>query len=583
MRSTVVFILSLLLLYPAVQAQKNIFDTLKSISPDKRLKAARDIYKAELRKVDSVTAFKGFDLLFAVARELDDKPLECWIYDFHADYYSVNRGYNLQSLRYHQQAIDLAGRYSLPVETAIHTFKKAMFYNTWQKYVDANRYLLEAYDLFNVAGLENVPQINDYLHQISIFYYHIGDLESAQTFVLEALRYKHAFPEIELSMTNTLALVVQGLGDEARALDHFTKALDIAKATNDSIWIGIISGNIGAIYFKRGNLDEAIPFFQVCYNESLKFGDSRIAAEAMLFLAKCSLTKGNIAGASDQLSQAEPLVRKVNVLDRWIMFYETTAQLYERMGKPESALPFWKLYNKAKDSLVEVNNVAAVERVKLRWQMDKHQAQVDQLKANARTEVFKRNSLVALLLSLMVISVLVYNRQLLKRGKEKEIFEKNQSLLESEKARAEAELYNATLALERYTENLKQKNELIEEFKARIEQLHIQRPDITDREKEMNLEKLMQAHIMTDDTWDEFKKLFEKVHRGFLLRVRGRFLQATETDIRLITLIKLGLNNKEMANMLGVTVEAIKKSRQRLRKKINLPEDQSIEEIVSLI
>jgi DNA-binding NarL/FixJ family response regulator len=73
------------------------------------------------------------------------------------------------------------------------------------------------------------------------------------------------------------------------------------------------------------------------------------------------------------------------------------------------------------------------------------------------------------------------------------------------------------------------------------------------------------------------------VHAGFLLRLKERFIQVTETDVRLLTLLKLGLNNREMSNMLGVTTEAIKKSRQRLRKKINLPEDQTLEEVVATI
>jgi len=38
-----------------------------------------------------------------------------------------------------------------------------------------------------------------------------------------------------------------------------------------------------------------------------------------------------------------------------------------------------------------------------------------------------------------------------------------------------------------------------------------------------------------------------------------------------------------MAAMLGLTYEAIKKSRQRLRKKINLPEEGNLDELVELI
>jgi DNA-binding NarL/FixJ family response regulator len=134
-----------------------------------------------------------------------------------------------------------------------------------------------------------------------------------------------------------------------------------------------------------------------------------------------------------------------------------------------------------------------------------------------------------------------------------------------------------------YTENLKQKNAIIEEFKTEIEHLQHQLAGPEDHQRIQVLESLMQTHIMTEETWDEFKKLFEKVYTGFLVRLKQKFNYVTESDVRLFTLLKLGLNNREMANMLGVSNEAIKKSRQRLRKKMDLPEDISLEEVVASV
>jgi DNA-binding NarL/FixJ family response regulator len=82
----------------------------------------------------------------------------------------------------------------------------------------------------------------------------------------------------------------------------------------------------------------------------------------------------------------------------------------------------------------------------------------------------------------------------------------------------------------------------------------------------------MQAHIMTDDSWTEFKKIFLKVYPNFFFGIKNTFSHLSETDIRLLTLIKLQSSNKEMANMLGITVEGVKKAKQRLRKKMNLDE-----------
>jgi tetratricopeptide (TPR) repeat protein len=575
-------VLLVLLVHTAVLGA-NTFDFLKKEPKENRVKLARDYYKKEFRRTDSLTTFSAFQELFAVAKSLNDKVLETWIYDFHADYFSVNRGLNPLSPVYHQKAIDLAIRYDLPVETAIHTHKKGMFYNTFKRYVEAYRYIMDGYTLFKEAGFENVPEVSNYLHATANFLYHIDDFEAAQPILLEAIQSKPATVGDEVNMTNTLALTYRRSREDDKALTYFSKALSLATAHQDSIWMGIISGNIGMIYFDRQQYDEALPRLSLDYKLSLGGGEIFSAASALLTVIKCHLMKGDLRQALALLTEAEPLIKKVDQLELWISYYEDMALFFEKKKQSGDALLYWKKFEEAKDSLAVINNLAAVNRVKLKWELDKHTAQVDQLKTEARMEVLKRNSLIAGLILLMIIAVLTYNRQVLKNIKEKELFEKQEALLQSEKNRAEEELRHADQALEVYTENLKQKNELIEEFKAEIEYLHLQLGEPPDREKTQHLEKLMQAHIMTDETWDEFKKLFEKVHVGFLFRLREKFIQATETDIRLLTLVRLGLNNREMANMLGVTPEAIKKSRQRLRKKINLPEHLTLEDVVITI
>ncbi len=581
MRSTIPFLI--LILFFSLEVRAQIFDTLIQTPERERVKLARDIYKKEFRRTDSATTFKAFAELLAIAGNLNDKILETWIYDFHADYFSVNRGFNAFSPVYHQKAIDLAIRNDLPAEIAIHTHKKGMFYNTFKHYVEAYRYIMDGYSLFREAGFENVPDISNYLHATANFLYHVDDFETAQPILLEAIESKPAAVAEEVNMTNTLALTYRRSGDDDKALTYFSRALSLATAHQDSVWMGIISGNIGMVYYDRRQYDQALPELLLDYRLSLKGGEIFSAGSALLTVVKCYLVKDNLHEAILLLTEAKPLVKNVDQLELWIYYYEDMALLFEKKNQSKDALVYWKKFEEAKDSLAVINNLAAVNRVKLKWEMDKHAAQIDQLKTEARMEVLKRNSFIAGLMLLMVIAVLIYNRQVLKNKKEKELFEKQEALLQSEKNRAEEELRHADHALERYTENLRQKNELIEEFKAEIEYLHLQLGEPPDREKILHLEKLMRAHIMTDETWDEFKKLFEKVHAGFLFRLREKFIQATETDIRLLTLIKLGLSNREMANMLGVTTEAIKKSRQRLRKKINLPEHLSLEEVVITI
>ncbi len=45
------------------------------------------------------------------------------------------------------------------------------------------------------------------------------------------------------------------------------------------------------------------------------------------------------------------------------------------------------------------------------------------------------------------------------------------------------------------------------------------------------------------------------------------FSDLTESNLRIITLLKLELSNQEISSLLGITIDAVKKSKQRLRKK----------------
>ena len=97
------------------------------------------------------------------------------------------------------------------------------------------------------------------------------------------------------------------------------------------------------------------------------------------------------------------------------------------------------------------------------------------------------------------------------------------------------------------------------------------------------VEKLMRGNLTTNQNWDEFETLFLKVHTGFFIELKKAFPKLTETDMKLLALVKLHLSSREMAGMLGVTPEGIKKARQRLRKKMDIPVGTGIEEAFTAI
>jgi DNA-binding CsgD family transcriptional regulator len=63
-------------------------------------------------------------------------------------------------------------------------------------------------------------------------------------------------------------------------------------------------------------------------------------------------------------------------------------------------------------------------------------------------------------------------------------------------------------------------------------------------------------------------------------RVEQELPDLTAGELRLFLLLKQGFNSKDMADVLGISIAGIKKSRYRLRKKLNLSEEDNLEAYV---
>lgn len=165
---------------------------------------------------------------------------------------------------------------------------------------------------------------------------------------------------------------------------------------------------------------------------------------------------------------------------------------------------------------------------------------------------------------------------------EKNRYEAEKVQAENEQIRMAGELENAERLLQEYTENLRRKNLLIEQLSNEPDHAELRlNGSKPEHEQQELIERLLQSIILTEENWIEFRKLFDRVYIGYIYRIKSTYVNLTETDIRLITLMKLQLNYREMANMLGVTTEAVRKARQRLRKKLGLKQEDNMEKLLS--
>ena len=541
---------------------QHLFDTLTKISEPDRSLTAIIIYKNKLRKPDEIYTFNKLNNLYNFAGRINDKRLQWAVYNMRADYYSIREKLNNKSTAYYIDAINFARENSMVAEEGIAENNIAVYFFINKKYSDACRYFLQSLEKFKQAGYGNVPEVDKCLFNMGSFYYKLDDFDNARPVLEDALRYAKPSRD-RINYKNTLGLVYRNLGQFKPAIDNFQQALKWAVSQKDTVWVGIIRGNIGSCYLLQGKYTEAIPYVETDYKTSLKYNEGHNAAIALLRLVKINLVAKQVPLAGRQLDTAYNLLKSSDedVLKEMASYYDLKAQWYEQLNQPAKALICRKSFEVFNDSLIRRNNLAAIARIQIQYEKDERNRELSKFEADERISNVKTDAGIALLMLMIIIMVLVYNRQRMKNKKDTE-------LLLAEKTMIDERLKNARVALQRFTENIRQKNLLIDGFKQEIEKLNT---ESANKSNAHHLEQLLQAHIMTDENWAEFKRLFSMVYPGFFVDLSKNNPNLSTTDTRIIALMKLGLNNAEMADMLGITIEGIKKAKQRLRKKMDNP------------
>ena len=98
----------------------------------------------------------------------------------------------------------------------------------------------------------------------------------------------------------------------------------------------------------------------------------------------------------------------------------------------------------------------------------------------------------------------------------------------------------------------------------------------TERSGYRRLRHMINGSARTDRDWENFNRHFDQVHQGFLGKLKATHPALTSNDLRLSAMLKLNLNSKEVAGIMNISPESVKKARHRLRKKLNLPEESDL-------
>lgn len=146
--------------------------------------------------------------------------------------------------------------------------------------------------------------------------------------------------------------------------------------------------------------------------------------------------------------------------------------------------------------------------------------------------------------------------------------------LKNEKLATEVEAKNSKLMFS--SVQMAHKNEILTELKNNL--IEIEKHPVRNFR---SLVRKLDNELKNEDYWKEFNLYLNEVDQKFIDRIVKKHPRLTKNDLRMCSLIRMNLNNKEIAYLLNISIRAVEQSRYRLKKRLELDKNEDLSEYIS--
>ncbi|WP_075341535.1 tetratricopeptide repeat protein [Tenacibaculum agarivorans] len=413
-------------------------------------------------------------------------------------------------------------------------------------------------------------------HNMASVYKNENEYSKAKTYFKKAIAINEHFKRY-VGLGNNydmLSRVYQLQEYQDSAFYSINQAIYYHKKANNEEGGQQSRGNKAVMLTKTDRFKEALPLLLEYYAYVTKINKrlSIIATESNLGRTYMGLKKYDKALL--YLNSAIDKAIKVKSKHSLMNAYKNRYKMYQELDKNTLALKDLESYMKLNK---EVYNTKSQQRIKnleishevdkqkyrdsLQFTEEKKRLQIAQQLVNNR-----RNSVIGLLtvLFLAIFSVLyLRNKQKIKEHAYQNILLNNKIATKTEEIN---ELLSETMR------HIKSKERIADN----LQKLSNEKEGITLKSiiADLKANKADNAKLML------IKQNIEQVNFEFIKKLKELHPDLTKTDIEICSLIRIGLSRKEVASIRNTSLEAVKSSRFRLKKKLNLSVNENLDRYV---
>ena len=204
---------------------------------------------------------------------------------------------------------------------------------------------------------------------------------------------------------------------------YYGKSLEFNEKAGSKLGISLCHAHFGRLAERDGDYNAAIYEYKCAYD--IMDGNSDIWhwLEAAVSLSRAYVNAGNLQQASYYLTKAEKEAERISSMEYLAEVNRLEYLINRKRGNSVKALDYYVRSRQYADSVSSEKNLNHIQNVRVRYERERQQAEIEFLNRSWEAERKNRNalltmSLIALFLTLATIAVLIYLIVLKKRNQQ---------------------------------------------------------------------------------------------------------------------------------------------------------------------
>lgn len=408
--------------------------------------------------------------------------------------------------------------------------------------------------------------VRNIFHNLAICYSALGNLEKAESYTISELIFPYPKkPSTEALMSLGILFNDQNRIQEAQRI--FQEVRRFAIAQKDSILLGRTYFNLQVVEDKEKQYDVALLYLDsaetIFTNINLTYG----IFMTELYRARVFANMRDFKTAERLSVPLEINFEQFNSPRLMKNYYSLMYEVYDSLGNQNQANKYFRLHHDKDEKLIGRQNLMAINELELEKQKSAEDRKKSILKADLERQKHQNELLILFffIFLLIVISIFIIIRKRNQINRHRILFE-NREIRHSLELKSRELLADSVKNLS--LENLKEQiytdlNAVIENLpKSQQELFH----GINNTLNRKNKDTLV----------DEFEERFIGVHEDFYVNLRTHAPDLSAAEIKLCAFIRLNLSTKEIAYLTNRTIGTIDNARSKIRRKLELSEDDNL-------